>query len=633
MLVRITALVLKAVRAFKKSRLIKLIQDGKTDKKELKHLTQPPTKFTIFTADANTEQLMPSTVSKLSHMNIKLREQDLSEALDYLYRKATREVIEFNDKKRVEKEGIEREGVLYAKSRILDGQTIRALGGLEEVVNLETITGIKFSVPLVDKHSPLAVSIATHLHYNVVKHKGTETTYRMSLQYVKILGRKALLKAIEDDCVKCKRLKKKYLQQMMGPLADTQLTISPVFYFTLVDMWGPVRTYCPGYERVGTTRNTKTKAYDVHMLVFGCVATGTVNVQVIEKKNTEAVLDGFTRFFAEAIVPKVCYPDEDGALKEALRDGEICLQDLEGTLNIEKGIEFETCLPQGHNTHGRIERRIRMLKESLEKSNMKGTRCHATGLQTIAKVIEREVNSIPLGFLEQDTREGKALRILTPGMLKLNAMNNRSPRGLFTIPDKASDIMKNVEKIYNLWFQVWNTDYVPLIANRSKWHEEGDTLAEHDIILFKLTDSPMAPDWKLGKVEEVNAGRDGLVRGATIAYKNVQEGQDDRKLMVVKRPIRQIVKLFNVDDTSLIGDLIQTKQLVKKILDSKMTSKAEDLTKTMVSGPDAFPILDIKEDANHTRNKVGLIEMKTNMFAAINLPCNSSMYTRAVHET
>lgn len=137
----------------------------------------------------------------------------------------------------------------------------------------------------------------------------------------------------------------------------------------------------------------------------------------------------------------------------------------------------------------------------------------------------------------------------------------------------------------------------------------------------------MAPDWKLGKVEEVNVGRDGLVRGATIAYKNVQEGQDDRKFMVVKRPIRQIVKLFNVDDTSLIGDLIQTQQLVKKILDSKLTSKAEDLTKTTLSGPDASPILDIKEDANHTRNKVGLIEMKTNMFAAINLPCNSSMYT------
>ena len=130
------------------------------------------------------------------------------------------------------------------------------------------------------------------------------------------------------------------------------------------------------------------------MLVMACAVTGAVNCQVIEKRDTGAVLDGLNRFFHEVCVPKVCYPDKDGAIMKALRDGEIDILDMQGRLHRERGIYFETCLPQGHYQHGRIERRIRMLQESLERSDMKSSRCTATGWQTICKAIEHEVNSV-----------------------------------------------------------------------------------------------------------------------------------------------------------------------------------------------------------------------------------------------
>ena len=125
-------------------------------------------------------------------------------------------------------------------------------------------------------------------------------------------------------------------------------------------------------------------------------------------------MDGLTRFFNECSVPKILLPDADGAMMEALRDGVIETSDLEGSLAVEYGIAFETCLPQGHWEHGRVERRIRMLQESLDRSGMKGTRCHATGLLTIAKAIERQVNDVPLGLLEQPTRRGEYLKNLEP---------------------------------------------------------------------------------------------------------------------------------------------------------------------------------------------------------------------------
>ena len=142
------------------------------------------------------------------------------------------------------------------------------------------------------------------------------------------------------------------------------------------------------------------KSYEVHFLVFSCVATGAVNVQLLEGKSTEFVLEGCSRFFNETSVPKIMYPDEDGALCRAFSQGEIDLQDLSGNLFRTKSILFETCPPQGHSSHGRIERIIRRsLQESFTRSGAPSTRCTATGWMTVGKAMEREVNIVPIGFL------------------------------------------------------------------------------------------------------------------------------------------------------------------------------------------------------------------------------------------
>ena len=232
--------------------------------------------------------------------------------------------------KDVNKIGVMKDEILYCSTRILEGQELKTVGFLEESLDLETFTGIKFCVPLISKHSPLAVSIAMHIHYNTCKHKGVESTYRLSLQHARILQGKQVFKEIADDCIYCKKLRQKYVRQLMGPFSDTQLSISPIFYFCYLDMWGPLTIYCPGYQK--KTRNRQQR-YEVHMLVIACVVTGAVNCQIIEKRDTGSVLDGLNRFFHEVCVPKVCYPDKDGAIMKALREGEIDIQDMQGRLH------------------------------------------------------------------------------------------------------------------------------------------------------------------------------------------------------------------------------------------------------------------------------------------------------------
>ena len=82
------------------------------------------------------------------------------------------------------------------------------------------------------------------------------------------------------------------------------------------------------------------------------------NVQLIKRKDTAVVLDGCSRFFNEAGVPKIMLPDDDGALSRAFTIGEISLIDFSRSIYKEKGTHFELCPPQGHSAHGRVERRI-----------------------------------------------------------------------------------------------------------------------------------------------------------------------------------------------------------------------------------------------------------------------------------
>ena len=210
-----------------------------------------------------------------------------------------------------------------------------------------------------------------------------------------------------------------------------------------MDIFGPITVYVPGYEKV--TRSSADKPHDNYMMVFACCVTGAVNCQIIEGKKTDAILQGFTRFFCEGSVPAICYPDEEGGLMKALSEGEVDMVDLAGTLSRQRNIKFVPVVPQGHSAHGKVEKRIHMLQQSLERSEIRNSRCTTSGWMTIAKLIEHSVNSIPIGFYHhQKDGSPPLLRLLTPNSLKLVTMSNRAPAGPFTIPNLPSHLMRSI---------------------------------------------------------------------------------------------------------------------------------------------------------------------------------------------
>merc|ERR1711891_100209 len=92
----------------------------------------------------------------------------------------------------------------------------------------------------------------------------------------------SLFRELGEDCVKCAKLRKKYLDVSMGPIADEQLTIAPPHWITMIDIFGPCYIYVPGHSM--KTRHREIIDVKCYVLVFVCPTTKLTNLQVIEAK-------------------------------------------------------------------------------------------------------------------------------------------------------------------------------------------------------------------------------------------------------------------------------------------------------------------------------------------------------------
>ena len=129
---------------------------------------------------------------------VEVDDMDIQRALVYWYSKATREVKGHYNSEYVAKVevGVEKGGILFCRSRIIDGQRLlKAAEFSADSIGAEI--GLHLLTPLIERHSPIALSIALYIHQNIAKHAGAETCYRVSLTYCHILQGAGLFRDIE----------------------------------------------------------------------------------------------------------------------------------------------------------------------------------------------------------------------------------------------------------------------------------------------------------------------------------------------------------------------------------------------------------------------------------------------------
>ena len=240
-----------------------------------------------------------------------MTDEEVSKALEYLYRKGTGKVKQFNKLKVLKKISVEKDGILFCKSRIEDRQRIQVTGGLEnsELLSVFKERNLSLLNPVLDRYSPLSYAIAEHIHDEVMKHKGYETCYRCSLDHVFIIQGMNLFRELGEECVSCKKFRGQYLDICMAPLPDESFIIAPAFYCCQLDLMGPLKLYVPGHSIL--LRNRKIQDCEVWVMVSVCLVTKAVNLQVIEGKSADAVIDGVNRLGCEVGMPSLILIDQD----------------------------------------------------------------------------------------------------------------------------------------------------------------------------------------------------------------------------------------------------------------------------------------------------------------------------------
>ena len=495
-------------------------------------------------------------------------------ALLYLFRKASLEVRKFNSDSVIKKHMIEKDDILLSKSRMVAGLDYVHTGELN--LNLGSL-GLKVNSPVVDRFSPLAYSIAQHVHWELAPHRGMEMHNRISLEHVYILQSMSLYKELSLECIRCNMRRKRFIEAEMGGVRPEQLTVAPPFWSCQIDLFGPYRIFVPGYER--QTRNRKMLDCQVWILAIVCPTTRLVNLQVVEKTDAGGIICGLTRLACEVGMPKYVLCDQDSGIMAALSNADVTLRDLKLRLYKEKEIVFSTCPVGGHHQHGQVERVIRSIQQGLEDCGLKQERLHATGLQTLCKCVENSYNSVPIGYsYSRDMDNADVLKIITPNMLRMGRTNQRQLEGPIRLAKGTKELLDKIDSLYRVWFNMWRDTVVPKIMFRPKWYDSSKDLEIGDLVYFQKEDSPLDKNWIMGMVEQIVRSRDQVIRRVVVKYQNREEDFP----RFTDRTVHKLVKLFNVDEHQVQEDLGE----LQKVIDALQGNPSVDAPADPNSDPD-----------------------------------------------
>ena len=268
----------------------------------------------------------------------------------------------------------------------------------------------------------------------------------------------------------------------------------------------------------------------------------------MEDYTTQTFILGFTRFSCEVGYPKILLCDAGSQLIKGCQDMRLKYLDIKHQLFKDHCVEFEVCPVGGHNEHGKVERKIREITSSIDIIHKR--RLSPPQWETLVASIANSINNMPLAT-NGIIADLKNLDILTPNRLKLGRNNERSPVEPVELLGNPNKIIEENRKIFEAWFENWLLTHVPKLMKQEKWFTTSDEIKVGDIVLFLKHDSKICSTYQYGLVLAVEFSSDGLVRRASVRYKNSNEDT----FRETRRSTRSLVIIKHVEEVDLFYEL------------------------------------------------------------------------------
>ena len=367
----------------------------------------------------------------------------------------------------------------------------------------------KFPIILPSKHK-LTELIIRDAHHKQL-HAGTTALLATLREKYWILSARSVIRRILWKCVTCFRIRPRNLSQLMGNLPSQRVTPSRAFSFAGVDYAGPFN--------VKVSRNKSAKAY---LCIFVCMAVKAVHLELTSDLTTSAFLNSLKRFIARRGRPKKIMSDNGTNFVGANNKLQELKKFLTNPVNqsevinfaANQSIEWEFIPPHSPHVDGLWEAAVKSAKTHL-KATIGEALLSFEELQTVFCQIEACLNSRPLCQLTSDPNDYEAL---TPGHFLIGAP-------LYALPEEdLSDVKLNrlsryelLTRIHQHFWKKWSMEYVTQLQQRGKWTKinKNEQLRPGAMVLLKEINTPPLT-WKLGRVEKLYPGKDGLTRKVSV---------------------------------------------------------------------------------------------------------------------
>ena len=465
------------------------------------------------------------------------------EVVDYFFRAETSRLQTILPNKKLAQYSLE-DGILYMTGRLPEESKV-TVKDLDYEVFFDNMD-IKGKLPVVSSESDLFYALLMHIHHRVRKHSGNLITLREISKHVyPIHNARRIIQQVRQNCPRCRLILRKTQELTMGNHPEARLMITPAFYHCMMDI-------CYGFTGKPHTKartNHKT-TLKIYALVIVCLLTSATNILALESLETQQVVMALERHSSRHGVPSAIYVD-NGTQLTSLKTMEMNLRDANHCLLESIGLEIFPSTAKSHEERGKVERKIRTLREMLIKTANK-TDISMTALEweTVFAKMSSEIDDLPIARADGSTDSDSGWDLLTPNRFKLGRSNNRAIEGPIMISPQTgpTQLLKRVQDIQSYWYQLLLDRLHHLIPKPSKWTKT-DPLHLGDIIVFRLKDNTNSKmeKWVIGKVSEIQ--KDG--RRILCTYPVYNGDTTEVQLLSVTRSPRDVCIISAASDIPL----------------------------------------------------------------------------------
>ena len=387
--------------------------------------------------------------------------------------------------------------------------------------------------PILAYKDPLAFLWIKHVHEE--DHSGVTRTVAKSRRKYWIVRARRLALKIRLSCRRCRLLDKKLAMQQMAPLPEERLAMTPVFYITSMDLFGPVLI------KDSVKQRTEKKVWGV---IFTCDSTRAVYLDLTEGYSTDDILETIRKFTCNRGCPSEFRSDQGSQLISASKDITQLVEDWDWSVvqnwSTSEKIKWTVVPAEGQHQNGLSESLIKSVKRSIMHKIGKSVLTFS-GLQLCMYEIANIINSRPIGIVTGSDPEQP--QPITPNDLLLGRSSLEPPQGPF---DNCRSVNKRFRFRQNLvkeWWEHWYASVLPSLVPSYKWLQRHRNVMVGDVCLIRYGKDKRAT-YRLGRVTEVVKGDDNLVRKVKLKYKLPTENT----FRTVDRPIHGIAVIVPVEE-------------------------------------------------------------------------------------